>query len=92
MCITKELDYAINVNDVDQSHQNCAEDTPCQKDNDNPHDHNADFITQVLLSPCRRKELAQISRNYRLEMLNKKSLTTHYKVRIRICLVLATLF
>ncbi|KAJ6634376.1 hypothetical protein lerEdw1_014052 [Lerista edwardsae] len=47
VCITKELDYAISVNDVGQSHQNCAEDTPWQKDNDNPHEHNADFITQL---------------------------------------------
>ncbi|XP_066489284.1 pleckstrin homology domain-containing family A member 5 isoform X3 [Tiliqua scincoides] len=47
MCITKELDYAIRMNDVGQSHQNCAEDTPWQKDNDHTNEHNADFITQL---------------------------------------------
>ncbi|XP_077791384.1 pleckstrin homology domain-containing family A member 5 isoform X8 [Podarcis muralis] len=55
VCITKELEYAIRGSDADQSHQNCAEDSPWIKDNDRPEDknndhpneHHAGFITQL---------------------------------------------
>uniref|UniRef100_A0A8D2LKX0 Pleckstrin homology domain containing A5 n=1 Tax=Varanus komodoensis TaxID=61221 RepID=A0A8D2LKX0_VARKO len=47
VCITKELEYAIRVNDVGESHQNCAEDTPWLKENDNANEHNASSLKQV---------------------------------------------
>ncbi|XP_044308105.1 pleckstrin homology domain-containing family A member 5 isoform X3 [Varanus komodoensis] len=47
VCITKELEYAIRVNDVGESHQNCAEDTPWLKENDNANEHNASSLKQL---------------------------------------------
>ncbi|XP_042322639.1 pleckstrin homology domain-containing family A member 5 isoform X11 [Sceloporus undulatus] len=45
--ITNELEYAVRVNDVDQNHHNCAENTPWLKENDHSNEHNAGFITQL---------------------------------------------
>ncbi|XP_062990880.1 pleckstrin homology domain-containing family A member 5 isoform X4 [Elgaria multicarinata webbii] len=45
VCITKELEYAMRVNDVGESHQNCSEDAPWLKENAN--EHSGGFITQL---------------------------------------------
>ncbi|KAH0617115.1 hypothetical protein JD844_028791 [Phrynosoma platyrhinos] len=45
--ITNELEYDLRVNDVDQNHQNCAENTSWLKENDHTNQHNAGIITQL---------------------------------------------
>ncbi|XP_053108324.1 pleckstrin homology domain-containing family A member 5 isoform X16 [Hemicordylus capensis] len=47
VCITKELEYAIGVDDGGPSHQNCAEDAPWLKKSDHANEHNSRFITQL---------------------------------------------
>lgn len=51
VCITKELEYAIRANDLDQSHQNCAEEPSWLKEHNHMKKHNnPGCVTQVLTS------------------------------------------
>uniref|UniRef100_A0A8D0BG74 Pleckstrin homology domain containing A5 n=1 Tax=Salvator merianae TaxID=96440 RepID=A0A8D0BG74_SALMN len=47
VCFTKELEYAVRLNDADQSLQNCAEDTPWLNDKDQTSEYNTDYIAQL---------------------------------------------
>ncbi|XP_062839228.1 pleckstrin homology domain-containing family A member 5 isoform X12 [Anolis carolinensis] len=51
--ITNELEHAIRVNDVSQSHQNCVEDISWLKENDHANEHKGGFSRQLSKSDDR---------------------------------------
>nr|XP_060632601.1 pleckstrin homology domain-containing family A member 5 isoform X9 [Anolis sagrei ordinatus] len=51
--ITNEFEHAIRVNDIGQSHQNCAEDTSWLKENDHTNEHKGGFSRQLSKSDDR---------------------------------------